>query len=233
MTCRWSRRVCLVVALAVGFLAAGEAALQNGLTVGSEDDREGADILGAFTDSQKLLLLEHGARVAFQVKTRRELGGNFFADYRRSVHGPGQWNDTDAWWVNYVGHPIHGAVAGYIRIDHEPASPSELRFTPRYWASRTRAMAWSACCLRFEIGPFSEASIGNVGMRPEITGWVDHVIMPVGGWPHRRRGCPGPLSREAGGGPHQEPDSADHRPVCRQPRPHDGEHREWARAVAP
>jgi hypothetical protein len=34
--------------------------------------------------------------------------------------------------------------------------------------------------LQFEIGPLSEASIGNVGMRPETTGWVDHVITPVG-----------------------------------------------------
>jgi hypothetical protein len=34
--------------------------------------------------------------------------------------------------------------------------------------------------LQFEIGPLSEASIGNVGMRPETTGWVDHVVTPVG-----------------------------------------------------
>jgi hypothetical protein len=34
--------------------------------------------------------------------------------------------------------------------------------------------------LQFEIGPLSEASIGNVGMRPETTGWVDHVVTPAG-----------------------------------------------------
>lgn len=34
--------------------------------------------------------------------------------------------------------------------------------------------------LQFEIGPLSEASIGNVGMRPETTGWVDHVVTPMG-----------------------------------------------------
>jgi hypothetical protein len=28
--------------------------------------------------------------------------------------------------------------------------------------------------------PLSEASIGNVGMRPETTGWVDHVVTPLG-----------------------------------------------------
>jgi 2-polyprenyl-6-methoxyphenol hydroxylase-like FAD-dependent oxidoreductase len=31
-----------------------------------------------------------------------------------------------------------------------------------------------------ECGPLSEASIGNVGLRPETTGWVDHVVTPVG-----------------------------------------------------
>ena len=38
----------------------------------------------------------------------------------------------------------------------------------------------AAYSLQFEIGPLSEASIGNVGMRPETTGWVDHVITPMG-----------------------------------------------------
>ena len=33
---------------------------------------------------------------------------------------------------------------------------------------------------QFEFGPLSEASIGNVGLRPNTTGWVDHVITPVG-----------------------------------------------------
>ena len=34
--------------------------------------------------------------------------------------------------------------------------------------------------LQFEFGPLSEASIGNVGMRPEASGWVDHVVTPAG-----------------------------------------------------
>ena len=34
--------------------------------------------------------------------------------------------------------------------------------------------------MQFEFGPFSEASIGNVGLRPNTTGWVDHVVTPVG-----------------------------------------------------
>jgi hypothetical protein len=145
-------------------------------TFTAADDKDGADILGAFTDSLKLLMIEHGSRVAFQEKTRRELSGNFWSDYRRSVRIPNQWEDTDAWWVNYIGHPIHGAAAGYIWLDHEPGAPSEISLVGRYWASRARATAWSATySLQFEVGPLSEASIGNVGMRPQTTGWVDHV----------------------------------------------------------
>ena len=43
---------------------------------------------GAFTDSLRLLLVEHTTRVAFQGKTRRELSGNFFGDYKRSLRIP-------------------------------------------------------------------------------------------------------------------------------------------------
>jgi len=154
-------------------------------TTSSHDDREGADVLGAFRDSIKLLIIEHGTRIAFQDKTRRELDGPFWTDYRRSVRMPGQWNDTDGWLVNYIGHPIHGAAAGYIWLDHERGAPVEISRSGRYWASRGRAMAWAAAySVQFEVGPLSEASIGNVGMDPETTGWVDHVVTPVGafGW---------------------------------------------------
>jgi hypothetical protein len=153
--------------------------------IAASDDEEGADVLGAFTDSLKLLMIEHGFRIALQGKTRRELGGNFWVDYHRSVRIPRQWDDTDAWWVNYIGHPIHGSAAGYIWLDHEPRAPADFSMSSRYWSSRARATAWSAgYSLQFEIGPLSEASIGNVGMRAETTGWVDHVVTPVGafGW---------------------------------------------------
>jgi hypothetical protein len=171
-----------VVLLAVfntGLWAQTQSPLQP--SVSSSDDQEGADVLGAFKDSLRLLLIEHGTRVLFQEKTRRELGGNFWTDYRRSVRIPGQWEDTDAWWVNYVGHPIHGAAAGYLWIDHEPGDPTTINLSSRYWSSRAKAMAFAATySLQFEIGPLSEASIGNVGMRRDTTGWVDHVVTPVG-----------------------------------------------------
>lgn len=174
-----------MLALGPVIAAAQPPADDDSIVVGFEEDNEGADVIGAFADSLRLLLIEHSTRIAFQSKTRRELGGPFWSDYRRSVRIPKQWDDTDAWWVNYIGHPIHGAAAGYIWLDHEPAAPSEFSMSRKYWASRGRATAWSAgYSLQFELGPLSEASIGNVGLRPETTGWVDHVVTPTGalGW---------------------------------------------------
>jgi hypothetical protein len=137
---------------------------------------------GAITDSLRLLMIEHVSRVAFQDKTRRELGGNFFGDYARSLRVPDTWGDGDSWRVNYVGHPIHGAAAGFIWLDHEDgAHDPDLGFSREYWASRARGTAWAAWySLQFEVGPLSEASIGNVGLRRETAGWVDHVVTPVG-----------------------------------------------------
>ena len=137
---------------------------------------------GAIADSLRLLMIEHVSRVAFQDKTRRELGGHFFGDYARSLRIPDTWGDGDSWRINYIGHPIHGAAAGFIWLDHEDgAHDPDLGFSREYWASRTRGTAWAAWySLQFEIGPLSEASIGNVGMRPETAGWVDHVVTPVG-----------------------------------------------------
>ena len=137
---------------------------------------------GAIADSFRLLLIEHTTRVAFQQKTRRELGGPFFSDYVRSVKIPDTWNDGDSWGVNYIGHPIHGAASGFIWLDHEDgAHDPKLGFSKEYWASRGRATAWAAVySVQFEFGPFSEASIGNVGLNPNTTGWVDHVVTPAG-----------------------------------------------------
>jgi hypothetical protein len=172
--------VCLVVSITTSTSPAwAEQELQP--KKGVADDQRGTNVVGVISDSLRLLMIEHGTRVAFQEKTRRELGGPFWSDYRRSVRIPPQWTDTDAWWVNYIGHPIHGAAAGYIWLDHEPDAPLTVGRNRAYWTSRGRATAWAAAySLQFEIGPLSEASIGNVGMRPETTGWVDHIVTPLG-----------------------------------------------------
>ena len=139
--------------------------------------------LAAFVDSLKLVSVEHAIRIGFQQKTRDELGGPFWSDYGRSVRIPHQWEDGDAWWVNYLGHPIHGAAAGYVWAAHDPkTTSSDIGLNRQYWATRWRPLAWmTVYSLQFEFGPLSEASIGNVGLRPDTTGWVDHVVTPVAG----------------------------------------------------
>jgi hypothetical protein len=145
---------------------------------------EGINFTGLFKDSFTMLMMEHGIRIAAQDKTRRELSGPFWDDYRASLHLPHAWEDTDAWYVNYVGHPLHGAAAGHIWNANDPVSRTvEFGLNKQYWAARGRATGWiAAYSLQFEVGPLSEASIGNVGLNPETTAWVDYVVTPVGGF---------------------------------------------------
>ena len=123
-------RPALVTIFLAGSLSVGVAVPSHAQTADatmvSRDDQQGVNILGVVADSLKLLMVEHATRIAFQEKTRRELSGPFWPDYQRSVRLPRQWEDTDAWWVNYIGHPIHGAAAGYIWLDHDPNAPPRI-----------------------------------------------------------------------------------------------------------
>jgi hypothetical protein len=133
-------------------------------------------------NSLRLASLEHVTRLMLQPETRRELSGPFLADYRRSVRRPQGWNDGNPWTVNYIGHSIHGAAAGFVWIDAQRNPKNAPGYSREFWLSHGQAALWAAAySLQFEMGPFSEASIGNVGMHPGTTGWVDHVVTPLGG----------------------------------------------------
>ncbi|OYT72293.1 MAG: hypothetical protein CFK52_05590 [Chloracidobacterium sp. CP2_5A] len=130
--------------------------------------------------------LQHALRFATEDGTRKEINGPFFRDWFQSVRNLRGWRDGDPFLVNYIGHPIMGAAAGYIQIHNDPKGQF-LEFAPRkkaYWKSRMKAMAWSAAySAQFEIGPLSEASLGNVGRAPRPDGkspmsYVDLVITP-------------------------------------------------------
>lgn len=136
-----------------------------------------------FEDSMRLLAMQHALRIGLQEKTRRELDGHFFSDYKRSVHVPHQWGDGDSGLTNYGGHPGQGAASGFIWVQRDPSAPSAFVASRTYFDSRLRGMLFAtAYSLQFEIGPFSEASIGNVGRNPATAGWVDHVMTPIGGF---------------------------------------------------
>jgi hypothetical protein len=171
------------VLLCVGLPASSTAQI---LSPASFEEREvtGTDLKGVVSDSFRMLVIEHAVRIGAQQKTRRELGGPFWKDYRRSVRMPRTWGDGDGWMANYVGHPVHGASAGFIWLNNTPDSTSHaFAESNGYWRSRVHATAWSTLySLQFEIGPLSEASLGNVGKDPNTIGLVDHVITPVAGF---------------------------------------------------
>jgi hypothetical protein len=120
-------RTSLAAAVLVAVLAAGEALAQTPDRVQIPHPGAPASaVRGAIVDSLKIVLIEHGIRIAAQQKTRDALKGPFFADYVDSLRVPRQWEDGDAWWVNYIGHPIHGAAAGYVWLDHDRGAPADI-----------------------------------------------------------------------------------------------------------
>lgn len=138
--------------------------------------------LPALQQSFMFLSFQHTARMV-QGKTRREFGGRFFSDWGKSIGGVNGWGDGDSIITNYIGHPMQGAASGYFQIHNDPRGKYlEFENTSTYWKSRLKAMAWSAAySTQFEIGPLSEATIGNVGMRPGTSGYVDFVVTPTWG----------------------------------------------------
>ncbi|NNF00266.1 MAG: hypothetical protein HKN25_14700 [Pyrinomonadaceae bacterium] len=140
----------------------------------------------AIVESLYFLGVQQSLRM-LQKKTRREIKGPFFRDWGRSVKNLGKWRDGDSVFTNYVAHPMQGAVTGRIFINNsERSRRQEFGRSKEYWKSRAKAMAWSAAwSTQFELGPISEASIGNVGLYdrvgPNRMGWVDLVITPTAG----------------------------------------------------
>jgi hypothetical protein len=127
------------------------------------------------------LAVQHGYAFT-QPKTRRDLHGPFFRDYFRSVGSLSKWADGGRFFTNYVAHPMQGSLLGFVYVQNDPRAAS-ARFgrDGAYWRSRLKAVAWSAAwSTQFEIGPVSQASIGNVGLHGKQT-WIDIVITPTGG----------------------------------------------------
>jgi len=140
------------------------------------------DWKAAATQSFYFLSIEHGFRLT-QRKTRQELGGPFFPDWYRSIKGIHGWDDGDSVLTSYVAHPMQGGVAGFIYIQNDPSGKAlEFEGSRRYWHSRLRALGWAALySTQFELGPYSEAAIGNVGKKKGTAGFVDLVVTPFAG----------------------------------------------------
>jgi len=139
----------------------------------------------ALIQSGIFLGIQHGVRMTAEGKTRRELDGKFFKDWGKAVRGLRGWQDSDGVFINYAGHPLQGALTGRIFVNNsDSAKKQEFGKSKKYWRSRAKAMIWSAAwSAQFELGPLSEASIGNVGMRERnghsTMAWGDLVVTPI------------------------------------------------------
>jgi hypothetical protein len=155
----------------------------------SNNERAGFRWKPAIKQYFLFLAVQHGFGMT-QEKTRRELKGPFVKDYLRSVAGLGGWPDGGKFFTNYVAHPMGGAVYGFIQVQNDTEGIRQgFDRSKKYWVSRLKAMAWSAACsTQFEIGPFGQAAIGNVGLHTPHSGskkrkmaYVDLVITPIFG----------------------------------------------------
>lgn len=131
--------------------------------------------------SMYFLGIQHGYRLATEKGTRRGFQGPYLRNVANSFGSLRGWSDGDVALVNYVGHPMQGAVSGFIFAQNDPRYRRvEFGTSRAYWRGRLRATAYSfAYSTQFEIGPISEATIGKIQSRWPQQGMVDHVVTPA------------------------------------------------------
>ena len=131
--------------------------------------------------------IQHSVRLT-EEKTRRELAGSWTRDWfdsASSLFARPTWSDSGKFLTNYVFHPMGGSVYAHIYKQNDSLGRTlESGFNRDYITHFVRASVVSAVSsVQFELGPLSEASIGNVGLPPNQNkmAWVDVVITPTMG----------------------------------------------------
>jgi hypothetical protein len=130
------------------------------------------------SQSAFFLSLQHAVRLATEEGTREGLKGPFFRGYADAVTNMHGWDDGDPFYVNYIGHPMQGAVASYLWLANDGTYQyAQFGMNRTYWRSRLRTLPFSYLySVQFEIGPFSEATIGKVQSKYPAQGFVDHTM---------------------------------------------------------
>ena len=119
----------------------------------------------------------------FQERTRVELKGPFLKEWLQSakpIFTDPHWDDEGSFSINYIGHSMSGASYGMIQRQNNGRAWNASFGSSEYWHNLPLSM-WVSflASLQFEIGPISEASLGNVGMNPIKQGYVDIVVTPA------------------------------------------------------
>lgn len=135
-----------------------------------------------FRDSIVLLLIQQTYRLTLEDSGTRDAlaTGPFFKDWFESVSTLCCWNDGDRVVTNYVFHPMMGSTAAFVFANnHRPSQETPIGNNSRYWKAKGAQGIYSFIySLNYEIGPLSEASIGNVGMKPGEMTYCDFVLTP-------------------------------------------------------
>ena len=168
--------------------------------------KEGFHWRRALTESFTFLVIEHAYVVHTDFNWVVSENGvpfnHYWRDYMQSlsewVHSG--WNDGDPNWYGYVGHPIQGALTGFIQIQNDPPSEKlEFSKTKAYWRSRLKAALWNAAySMQWNLGPLSEVTVEKYGTKDRApwnyngsypcsrhcltgVGQIDIVMTPLGG----------------------------------------------------
>ncbi len=128
------------------------------------------------------LTFSHAFRWSKEEYTREAtLHGPYFKGVGSAIGNLHGWADGDEFLCNYVGHSMEGAVSGYI-FAHNDTKYREVEFGKNraYWRGKTRAFVYSAVySAAFEIGPYSEATVGKIQAYYPQQGFVDYAVSPV------------------------------------------------------
>jgi hypothetical protein len=122
--------------------AAGEASRNTGRS--RTETQQGVQWKSLLRGELLFLATMHGYRIATEGATREAVQNRVWSGYFKALGALHGWSDGDGYYETYLGHPIQGAVAGYMWIHNDPKyRVAEFGKSRDYWMSRLRAYAWS------------------------------------------------------------------------------------------
>jgi len=175
--------------------------------VSAPGEKKGLDWGRALTESFTFLVIEQAYVVHTDFNWVVVENGipfnHYWRDYNQSLTSwyHAGWSAGENPLYNYVGHPIQGAMTGFIELQNDPKYEKlEFSNTKIYWRSRLKAMLWNAVySTQWSMGPLSEMTVEKYGTaaRPPWNangtfpcntntcysgvGKVNIVMTPVGG----------------------------------------------------
>jgi len=170
-------------------------------------EKRGFDWGRALTESFTFLVIEQAYVVHTDfnwVVVENGVPFNHYArDYNQSLTSwwHAGWSAGEDPLYNYVGHPIQGAMTGYIELQNDPKYEKvEYSNSKVYWRSRLKAMLWNTVySTQWSMGPLSEMTVEKYGTKARPpwnkdgsfpcdtdtcysgVGKVNLVMTPVGG----------------------------------------------------